>query len=50
MYFGMRDANSLTEKRARRAELTILGELVHNEGVRGKSAWGERIGGRSRRL
>ena len=50
MCFGVRDAITLAEKRAKSAKLTILGELVHNEDVRGKSAWGERIGGRSRRL
>lgn len=39
MYFRVRDAISLTEKRARSAELTIPGELLHNGDVRGKSAW-----------
>ena len=30
MCFGVRDAIALAEKRAKSAELTILGELVHN--------------------
>lgn len=34
MCFGVRDAITLAEKRAKSAKLTILGELVHNEVVR----------------
>ena len=34
MCFGVRDAISLNEKRARSAEQTILGELVHKEDLR----------------
>ena len=33
MCFGVRDAISLAREKARRAPLTILGELVHNEAV-----------------
>ena len=36
MCFGVRDAITLAEKRAKSAKLTILGELVHNEVVREK--------------
>lgn len=34
MCFGVRDAILLAEKKAAEGELTILGELVHNEVVR----------------
>lgn len=41
MCFGVRDAITPAEKRAKSAELTILGELVHNEVVREKCVlWG----------
>ena len=36
MCFGVRDAISLAEKRAQAGDVTVLGELVHNEIVREK--------------
>jgi len=36
MCFGVRDAIALTEERAMMGEVTVLGELVHNERVREK--------------
>ena len=45
MCFGVRDAIAMAEKAAGRGELTILGELVHNEVVREKmKALGAREG------